>query len=132
MYAHYQEIIENLTGKQFIAVQNKGAICNGVNAPDPTGENTWNHTNIFTHSYTLSQMKAGTVANTAAMGRVFCQQTVNGSEVIVWTEDFGCMLAYATGYESHEQVWNWFVPIHHSIVFPGMAPMTSMNTSGQG
>ena len=132
LYAHYQEIIEKLTGEKFSEVQNMGAVCNGVNAPDPTGENTWNHTNIFTHSYTISQMSAGKVANASAMGRVFCQQTNSGSEVIVWTEDFGRMLGYATGAQSHEQVWNWFVPIHHSIIFPGMAPMTSMSTAGQG
>ena len=55
----------------------------------------------------------------AAMGRVFCEQTPTGSEYVVWTQDSGRLLGYATGAASHEQVWNWFVAVHHNITFPG-------------
>ena len=105
----------------------------GVAAPDPTGENSWNHSDGFTHSYTAPEMAAGQVANDEAMGRVFCTQTPNGSEIMVWTQDSGRVLGYATGgLESHEHVWNWFYLVHHNIIFPGMTPMTGMNTSGMG
>ena len=53
-----------------------------------------------------------------AMGRMFCEQTQNGSEYIVWTQDSGRLLGYATGAMSHEQVWNWFSAVHRNITFP--------------
>jgi hypothetical protein len=53
------------------------------------------------------------------MGRLFCEQAHGGSEYIVWTQDSGHLLGYATGAASHEQVWNWFYAVHHNIYFPG-------------
>jgi hypothetical protein len=54
------------------------------------------------------------------MGRVFCAQKPDGSAVMLWTQDSGRLLGYATGGEaSHEQVWNWFSAVHHNIIFPG-------------
>jgi hypothetical protein len=53
------------------------------------------------------------------------ESTPNGSEYIVWTQDYGHLLGYATGAASHEQVWNWFYTVHHNITFPGQS-MTGM------
>jgi serine/threonine protein kinase len=127
LYLHYQQIVKNVAGgKPFSAVQNSGAMCS-VTAPDPMGENSWNQSNVSTHSYTATELTAGKVTNDEAMGRVFCTQTPNGSEIVVWTQDSGRVLGYATGgLESHEQVWTWFYQVHYNIIFPGMAPMPSM------
>jgi hypothetical protein len=123
MYTDYQEIVENLSGrKSFAAVQNTH-VCGSV-APDPTGENTWNHSDQYSTKYSIAQLASGKVPTDAAMGRVFCVQKPDGSAVMVWTQDSGRLLGYATGGEaSHEQVWDWFYDIHHNIVFPGQPAM---------
>jgi serine/threonine protein kinase len=127
LYTKYQEDVRNVAGEPFSSLTNKGAMCS-MTAPDPTGENTWNHTDVYTHQYTVHQMAAGKVSDIAAMGRVFCDQTSTGSEIIIWTQDSGRVLGYATGAASHEQVWNWFYPIHHSIIFDGQYAMPGMET----
>jgi hypothetical protein len=123
LYTKYQEIVDNLTRKSFGSVENVH-VC-GALAPNPTAENTWNHSDQYLTKYSVSEMASGKVADDAAMGRVFCEQTPNGSEYIVWTQDFGHLLGYATGAASHEQVWNWFYLVHHNITFPGQT-MTGM------
>jgi len=123
LYTKYQEIIDNLTRKSFGSVEN-AHVC-GALAPNPTAENTWNHTDQYLTKYSVTQLASGKVSDDAAMGRVFCEQTPNGSEYIVWTQDFGHLLGYATGAASHEQVWNWFYRVHHNITFPGQS-MTGM------
>jgi hypothetical protein len=119
LYTHYQEIVENLThDKSFTAVENTH-VCGSV-APDPTGESTWNHSDQYSTSYSVAQLASGKVSTEAAMGRVFCVQKPDGSAVMLWTQDSGRLLGYATGGEaSHEQVWNWFYDVHHNIIFPG-------------
>jgi len=123
MYTDYQEIVENLSGrKSFAAVQNT-RVCGSV-APDPMGENTWNHSDQYSTKYSIAQLASGKVPTETAMGRVFCVQKPDGSAVMVWTQDSGRLLGYATGGEaSHEQVWDWFYDIHHNIVFPGQPAM---------
>jgi serine/threonine-protein kinase len=118
LYTHYQEIVENLThDKSFGAVENTH-VCGSV-APDPTGESTWNHSDQYSTKYSVAQLASGKVPTEAAMGRVFCAQKPDGSAVMLWTQDSGRLLGYATGGEaSHEQVWNWFYDVHHNIIFP--------------
>ena len=125
LYTHYQEIVENLThDKSFGAVENTH-VCGSV-APDPTGESTWNHSDQYSTSYSVAQLASGKVPTEAAMGRVFCVQKPDGSAVMLWTQDSGHLLGYATGGEaSHEQVWNWFYDVHHNIVFPGQPGMAA-------
>ena len=128
LYAHYQEIVENLTHQHFTAVENTN-VCDSV-APDPTGESTWNHSDQYSTNYSVAQLASGKVSTDTAMGRVFCVQKPDGSAVMVWTQDSGNLLGYATGGEaSHEQVWNWFYDIHHNIIFPGQAGMADMPMS---
>jgi hypothetical protein len=46
-------------------------------------------------------------------------QQPSGNSVIVWTQNSGDLLGYATGGNvSHLQVWQWFETVHHDITFP--------------
>ncbi|MGH3204329.1 MAG: serine/threonine-protein kinase [Streptosporangiaceae bacterium] len=60
------------------------------------------------------------VPDTQAAGRVFCDFG-NAQENFVWTQDDGHMLGYVAG-PVHEDVWNWWVGVHHNIGFAG-SPM---------
>jgi serine/threonine protein kinase len=126
LYTHYQEIVENLThDKSFATVENT-RVCDSV-APDPTGESSWNHSDQYSTRYSVAQLASGKVSTEAAMGRVFCVQKPDGSAVMLWTQDSGRLLGYATGGEaSHEQVWNWFYDVHHNIIFPGQPRMAAV------
>jgi hypothetical protein len=77
---------------------------------------------MFQHpkTYSVSQMSAGMVTDTQAAGRVFCDFG-NGQENFVWTQDDGHLLGYVAG-PVHEDVWNWWVGVHHNIGFAG-SPM---------
>jgi serine/threonine-protein kinase len=118
LYSKYQEIVGNLARDSFGAVQNLRP-CSAA-APAPTGESTWNQSDQYATNYTIAQMVSGSVSTGAAMGRLFCAQRQDGSAVMVWTQDSGDLLAYATGSSdaSHAQVWNWFNAVHHNIIFP--------------
>ena len=134
LYSKYQEIVDNLIGhKSFADVQNEGR-CSAV-APEPTDESAWNHSDVYSLEYTVNEMASGSVATDLAMGRVFCEQTGDGSAIFVWTQDSGRLLGYATGGDaSHEDVWRWFYEIHHHIVFPGdpgMSGMTAAPSAGK-
>jgi len=84
------------------------------------GEVGWNHQFQHPKTYTVMQMSMGMVTDNQAVGRVFCTFT-QGLEYMVWTQDDGHLLAYAVG-PVHEDVWNWWVAIHHNIGLAG-APM---------
>jgi len=86
-----------------------------------SGEVGWNH--MFQHpkTYTVAQMSAGMVTDAQAAGRVFCT-FANAQEDFVWTQDDGHLLGYVAG-PVHEDVWNWWVGVHHNIGFAG----SSMN-----
>jgi len=128
LYSKYQEIVANLTHESFGSVENLHP-CGAV-APDPTGESTWNHSDQYSTKYTAVELASGSVSTDNAMGRVFCAQKPDGSAVMVWTQDSGDLLGYATGGQaSHEQVWDWFYDIHHNIIFPGQPGMTGMSMS---
>jgi len=129
LYSDYQQIVGNLSRPQPFAVVENMHPCNAI-APDPTGESTWNHSDQYFTKYSVEQLASGEVSTDSAMGRVFCVQNSNGSSVMVWTQDSGKLLGYATGGDaSHEQVWNWFYAVHHNIIFPGESGMTGMSMS---
>jgi hypothetical protein len=48
---------------------------------------------------------------------VFCNFN-NAQEHFVWTQDDGHLLGYVAG-PVHEDVWNWWVGVHHNIGFAG-------------
>jgi hypothetical protein len=59
---------------------------------------------------------------------VFC--TFNsGNEDFIWIQDDGHLLAHAAG-PVHEDVWNWWVGVHHNIGFAG-SPASQHVTSPQ-
>jgi Protein kinase domain len=84
------------------------------------GEVGWNH--MFRHpkTYSVAQMSSGMVTDAQAAGRVFCTFS-NTQENFVWTQDDGHLLGYVAG-PVHEDVWNWWVGVHHNIGFAG-SPM---------
>jgi hypothetical protein len=87
------------------------------------GEVGWNHQFHHMTTYTVAQMSADKVTDDQAAGRVFCNFT-NGFEYMIWTQDDGHLLGVAAG-APHENVWNWWVAIHHNI-FLGGTPMINM------
>jgi serine/threonine-protein kinase len=129
LYRHYEDIVYNLTEHEpFAEVENKGECGGQAPAPpaadaEPTDENTWNLVNDSTTTYTAGQMAQGPVPVNAAMGRVFCEQMKNGSEYIVWTQDSGKFLGYATGAEPQGQVYTWWHYVHHEVFFPNQPGM---------
>jgi hypothetical protein len=124
LYANYQEIVSNLTGgKPFTAAENMRAC--GATAPDPTAESTWNNSDQYFTTYSADQLASGTIPAATAMGRVFCVQQPNGSTVILWTQNSGKLLGYATsGDVPYGQVWQWFTAVHTNITFPSQPGTT--------
>lgn len=57
------------------------------------------------------------VADNQAAGRVYCNVT-EGLQYIVWTQNDGRLLAVVAG-PLHENVWNWWVAVHHNIGLGG-------------
>jgi CHASE2 domain-containing sensor protein len=132
LYAKYQEIVRNLTGGQPFAAAENLRVC-GPAAPAPTAESTWNNANEYFTTYTTDQLTAGEIPTATAMGRVFCGQTANGSTVILWTQDSGNLLGYATGGDvPYGQVWQWFGAVHTSISFPSQPGATGGPTAPPG
>jgi serine/threonine protein kinase len=84
------------------------------------GEVGWNHQFQHPKTYTVDQMSMGMVTDDQAAGRVFCNYT-QGFEYMVWTQDDGHLLAFVAG-PVHEDVWNWWVAVHHNIGLGG-SPM---------
>jgi protein kinase-like protein len=122
LYAEYQEILHNLTHQPFAALQNLRAC--GPGAPGPTGESSWNQAGQEPATYSIDQLASGQIPAGRAAGRVFCGRNAGGSAVIVWTQDSGRLLGYATGADvSFSRVWSWFTDIHRHITFPA-APAT--------
>ena len=114
LYAAYTAKVESLNSSQF--KEN----FNDCGLEQTVGEVGWNHQFQHPKTYTVTQMSMGMVTDGQAAGRVFCTFT-QGLEYMVWTQDDGHLMAYAAG-PVHEDVWNWWVAVHHNIGFSG-APM---------
>ena len=85
------------------------------------GEVGWNHQFQHPKTYSVAQMEANMVTDNQAAGRVYCT-FYNGAEDMIWTQDDGHMLGWVVG-SPHEDVWNWWVAVHHNIGFNGSLPM---------
>jgi hypothetical protein len=114
LYDAYTAQVRTLNNGQFKA---NFADC-GLHAT--FGEVGWNH--MFQHpkTYSIQQMSSGMVTDSQAAGRVFCNFN-NGQENMVWVQDSGRLLGYVSG-AVHEDVWTWWVAVHHNIGFAS-APM---------
>ena len=111
LYAAYTAFVKSLNSGQFEA---NFQDC-GIN--ETYGEVAWNH--MFQHPkiYSVTQMSMGMVTDVQAEGRVFCNFS-NGQEDFVWVQHDGHLLAYVAG-PVHQDVWNWWVAVHHNIGFGG-------------
>jgi hypothetical protein len=118
LYAAYMARVTSLNGGRF---RQNFQDC-GLTSPSVGGEVAWNHQFEHPHDVTVARMAAGMVTDLQAAGRVFCVMTAGAQEDIVWTQDDGRMLGWVAG-EPHEDVWDWWVAIHHNIVFPGYSSM---------
>jgi hypothetical protein len=74
-------------------------------------------------AYSLAQSSSGMLNDESqAAGRVFCFLNASSStEYVVWTENAGRLLAWASG-GPHEDVLYWWSNLHHTIYF-GSTPM---------
>jgi len=112
MYAAYTTQVEGLNSGKFQAnFQDCGLT-------QTFGEVSWNHQFQHPKTYSVAQLSSGKLTEDQAAGRVFCTLT-NGQESFVWTQNAGNLLAVAAG-PVHEDVWNWWVDVHHNIGFAGM------------
>ncbi len=120
LYAAYEAAIRSVDGGR---VPQNVQDC-GLAAPQPTGgEVGWNHEFQHPKNYTIAQMSAGKVTEAQAAGRVFCiTDATTGVVDFIWTQDVGRLLAWVVG-PLHEQVWYWWLSIHHEISI-GEPPMT--------
>jgi serine/threonine-protein kinase len=84
------------------------------------GEVAWNHQFQHPKTYSVAQLSSGKLTDDQAAGRVFCNLT-SGQESFVWTQNNGNLLAVVSG-PVHEDVWTWWLNIHHNIGFAG-SPM---------
>ena len=111
LYDAYLAQVKTLNTGQF---QANFADC-GIN--QTFGEISWNH--MFQHpgTYSVRQMSSGMITDAQASGRVFCNFN-NGQENMVWTQNDGHLLGYVSG-PVHQDVWTWWVAVHHNIGFSG-------------
>lgn len=79
------------------------------------GEVSWNHQFQHPKTYSVAQSSSGMLTDDQAAGRVFCN-IANGQESFVWTQNSGHLLAVVAG-PVHEDVWTWWLNIHHNIGF---------------
>jgi hypothetical protein len=114
-----------MAGKSFAKVENTEDC--GSPAPQPMGEVSWNHSDQHTTKYSVAQIASGTIPYDVVAGRMVCTQLQGGGENIVWTQNFGNLLVVAHGAVSHEQVWLWFVAVHHNVAFGGQPAMPGMS-----
>ena len=114
LYAAYTAKVESLNSGQF--KEN----FNDCGLEQTVGEVGWNHQFQHPKTYTVTQMSMGMVVDAQAAGRVFCNFT-QGNEYMVWTQDDGHLMAIVAG-PVHEDVWNWWVAVHHNIGLGG-SPM---------
>jgi serine/threonine protein kinase len=125
LYTAYQATVAAMADKPFSTVENTQNC--GKPAPQPMGEISWNHSDQHTLKYSVAQIASGTVPQDIAAGRMFCLQLAGGGENIVWTQNYGNLLVVAHGAVSHEQVWLWFVAVHHNVAFKGQPAMAGMS-----
>jgi serine/threonine-protein kinase len=111
LYAAYTTQVKALNSGNF------QANFNNCRLGQTYGEVGWNHMFQHPRTYSVAQMSAGMVSDAQAAGRVFCKFN-HAQENFVWTQDDGHLLGYVTG-PVHEDVWNWWVGVHHNIGFAG-------------
>jgi len=107
LYAAYTAKAESLNSGHFQAnFQDCGL-------QQTVGEISWNHQFRHPRNYSIAQSSSGMLADGQAAGRVYCNFE-NGQENMVWTQNDGRLLAWVGG-PVHQDVWNWWLGVHHNI-----------------
>jgi serine/threonine protein kinase len=88
------------------------------------GEVSWNHDFLHPRNISLTDMRSGRITDDKAAGRVYCTFT-NSELYIVWTQNDGHVLGILNG-APHENTWDWWKWVHHSIFIPGSPSMGAM------
>jgi hypothetical protein len=88
------------------------------------GEVGWNHNFQHPKTYTVQDMIKGMVKDEQAAGRVYCDFS-GGQQYMVWTQNDGHLMGVVAG-PVHEDVWNWWVAIHHNIGLGGSSMPMNM------
>jgi len=101
----------------------------GLASPAVAGEVAWNHQFQHPRDFGLTQMAAGRVTDLQAAGRVFCTMTDSAREDMVWTQDDGKLMGWVAG-TPHEDVWNWWMAVHHNLVLGGAGSAMRMPVPG--
>ena len=120
LYAAYTAKVASLNSGQFR--QN----FNDCGAQFTYGEVGWNRLFQHTKKYTVGQMTMGMVRDGQAAGRVFCNFS-QGLEYMVWTQNDGHLMGYVAG-PVHNDVWDWWVAVHHNIGIGGAPTPTATAT----
>ena len=114
LYSAYVAKIQSIANGPFHA--NYG----NCNETDSNGEVSWNHSFLHPRIYSLAQSSSGMLsADTQAAGRIFCYLNGAGQEYLVWTQNAGRLLAWASG-GPHADVLVWWSDVHHDIYLGGM------------
>lgn len=119
LYAAYETRVKALSGAAFEA---NFSDCSRTST---NGEIAWNHDFEHSRKYPISMFTSGQITDDKAAGRMYC--TFNNDVLdLVWTQDDGRLLAELTG-APHFDAFQWWVGVHHSIVFPGSPAMPGMS-----
>jgi len=118
LYTQYVHRVKAITGGSYR--QNVG----GCSTRSTSGESSWNHNYQHPRGYSLAQVRAGTLTDDQASGRLFC--TVDNGELhVVWTDNHGVLLAEMTGFP-HVDAYKWWRHVHHNLE---VVPMSGMSGS---
>jgi serine/threonine-protein kinase len=118
LYAAYVDQVKNLASGKY------HANINNCRVDETYGEISWNHMYQHPRIYSLAQSESGKLTDSQAVGRVFCNFT-GGLEYLVWTQNDGRLLGIVYG-APHQDVWTWWVAVHHNIGLGGVS-MNDMN-----
>jgi hypothetical protein len=115
LYAAYTAKVQSLSPG---ALRENYQDC-GLTSPSVAGEVAWNHQFKHPRDYSVAQMASGRVTDLQAVGRVYCAMTDGAQEDMVWTQDDGKLMGWVAG-TPHEDVWNWWMAVHHNLVLGGV------------
>lgn len=119
LYAAYEARVKALSGAPFRA---NFSDCSRTST---NGEIAWNHDFEHTRKYPMRMFTSGQITDDKAAGRMYCTFS-NDVLDLVWTQNDGRLLAELTG-APHFDAFQWWVGVHHSIVFPGSPAMPGMS-----
>lgn len=121
LYAAYEARVKALSGGAF------QANFSDCSRSSTNGEIAWNHDFEHSRKYPMSMFVSGQITDDKAAGRMYC--TFNNDVLdLVWTQDDGRLMAELSG-APHFDAFQWWVGVHHAIVFPGSPAMPGMSST---